>query len=292
MPHQCTTCRRVFPDGSKEMLSGCPDCGGNKFQFRPAGSVDQGEQSGSPGSASTTASAGASVGTGRDESPDPQSAGSTVAETVAGATERVRSLVGSDDAGIGDADDALDDEWEWPAVGREDGADAATDTRDGAGGTPGQSAQDAAAVGSGTEDTAQASARSSVVGPDELPDPPARERDGPAGGHGADDPTTAQATAEEPGSSPASEGDAATAGDQPDEPGSAPFTGSGDRETDSPDLATLREELNDQFESIKIVERGQYELNLMELYDREEYIVSLMEDGRYAIEVPESWRDS
>ena len=31
MPHQCTNCERVFPDGSKEMLSGCPDCGGNKF---------------------------------------------------------------------------------------------------------------------------------------------------------------------------------------------------------------------------------------------------------------------
>ncbi|WP_217900335.1 Zn-ribbon domain-containing protein, partial [Halorubrum sp. Ea8] len=39
MPHQCTTCGRTFPDGSKEMLSGCPDCGGNKFQFKPAGAT-------------------------------------------------------------------------------------------------------------------------------------------------------------------------------------------------------------------------------------------------------------
>ncbi|ERH02637.1 MAG: Zn-ribbon containing protein (DUF2072) [Halonotius sp. J07HN6] len=39
MPHQCTNCGHVFPDGSKEMLSGCPDCGGNKFQFKQ-GSVD------------------------------------------------------------------------------------------------------------------------------------------------------------------------------------------------------------------------------------------------------------
>ncbi|MFC7113995.1 Zn-ribbon containing protein [Natronoarchaeum sp. GCM10025703] len=52
----------------------------------------------------------------------------------------------------------------------------------------------------------------------------------------------------------------------------------------------MRAELNDQFESIKIVRPGEYELNLMELYDREEYIVSLMEDGRYAIEVPDAWR--
>jgi hypothetical protein len=28
----------------------------------------------------------------------------------------------------------------------------------------------------------------------------------------------------------------------------------------------------------------------MELYNREEYIISLQEDGRYVIEVPESWR--
>ena len=39
MPHQCTNCERVFPDGSKEMLSGCPDCGGNKFQFKPDSST-------------------------------------------------------------------------------------------------------------------------------------------------------------------------------------------------------------------------------------------------------------
>ncbi len=29
----------------------------------------------------------------------------------------------------------------------------------------------------------------------------------------------------------------------------------------------------------------------MELYDREEYIISLREDGRYVIEMPESWDD-
>jgi hypothetical protein len=59
---------------------------------------------------------------------------------------------------------------------------------------------------------------------------------------------------------------------------------------DSPNLDELREELNSQFESIKVLDPGKYELNLMELYDREEYIISLQEDGRYVIEVPESWR--
>jgi len=60
---------------------------------------------------------------------------------------------------------------------------------------------------------------------------------------------------------------------------------------DRPDLEELRAELNDQFESIKVLSPGQYELNLMELYDREEYIVALQEDGRYSIQVPENFRD-
>ncbi|WP_390208777.1 OapC/ArvC family zinc-ribbon domain-containing protein [Halobium salinum] len=62
-------------------------------------------------------------------------------------------------------------------------------------------------------------------------------------------------------------------------------------DADQPGLSELRKELNDQFESIKIVNPGQYELNLMELYDRDEYIISLREDGRYVIEVPDRWND-
>ncbi|MDZ7744994.1 MAG: Zn-ribbon containing protein [Halobacteriales archaeon] len=54
-------------------------------------------------------------------------------------------------------------------------------------------------------------------------------------------------------------------------------------------MSELREQLNDQFESIKIVEPGQYELNLMELYDRDEYIIALRENGRYVIQMPEEW---
>ncbi|MCH7662210.1 MAG: hypothetical protein IH933_17125 [Euryarchaeota archaeon] len=65
----------------------------------------------------------------------------------------------------------------------------------------------------------------------------------------------------------------------------------GKRDTEkTPDLSQLREELNDQFESIRIVDHGQYELNLMELYKREEFIIALQENGRYVIEVPESFR--
>jgi predicted nucleic acid-binding Zn-ribbon protein len=60
---------------------------------------------------------------------------------------------------------------------------------------------------------------------------------------------------------------------------------------DRPDLAELREELNQQFESIRVLEPGHYELNLMELYDREEYIIALQEDGRYRIQVPDGIGD-
>lgn len=33
MPHKCTNCGEVFPDGSEEILSGCPMCGWNKFRY-------------------------------------------------------------------------------------------------------------------------------------------------------------------------------------------------------------------------------------------------------------------
>ncbi|MDL5362914.1 Zn-ribbon domain-containing protein [Halalkalicoccus sp. NIPERK01] len=162
MPHQCTECGHTFADGSKEMLSGCPECGGNKFQFLPEGA---------------------------DRSParSPPEPAEPAAEP---------------------------EELHEP---------------------------DEPTVGADREDSAQADARSSMVDADELSE-----------------------AASEPASEPA-----------PDEP---------------TDLAQLREELNDQFESIRIVDHGQYELNLMELYKREEFIIALQENGRYVIEVPESFR--
>lgn len=169
MPHQCTTCDRTFPDGSKAMLGGCPDCGGNKFQFLP------------------------------------------------------ESAMGSGD----------DDILEAPAEPIDDGPADATPTG---------------------EDVAQASARSSVVSPDELP--PVDDRD-----------AVMQEIARDANPAEA------------------------ERAREKPDLATLRQELNDQFESIKIVAPGEYELNLMELYDREEYIIALEEDGRYVIDVPTGFGD-
>ena len=106
----------------------------------------------------------------------------------------------------------------------------------------------------GEENRAQASARSDVVTPEELD---AASRDSNRSG---DTPV-------------------------PDHEGSQQTPADGPR----PDIDDLRSELNEQFESIRIVSPGQYELNLMELYDRQEYIISLQEDGRYVIEMPDAW---
>lgn len=170
MPHACTSCNRSFPDGSTEMLSGCPSCGGNRFQFIPDGASEP-----------------------------------------------------ADDSPAGDIIEAESD----PAV----------------------TAQIPA------EDPAQADARSSLVEADELP------RNRPDTG-----PPHAQSASSK----------------------SAESSPTDDRPAD---LGELREELEDRFESIKIVDRGEYELNLMELYERPECIIELGENGRYAIHVPETLSD-
>lgn len=33
MPHECTNCGKKFEDGSEKILSGCPNCGWNKFRY-------------------------------------------------------------------------------------------------------------------------------------------------------------------------------------------------------------------------------------------------------------------
>lgn len=38
MPHQCTNCGFIFEDGDDAVLSGCSECGGQKFQFVPESS--------------------------------------------------------------------------------------------------------------------------------------------------------------------------------------------------------------------------------------------------------------
>ncbi len=243
MPHKCTNCGRTFADGSKEMLSGCPDCGGNKFQFRPSGS--------SPDETKASESAGVSANA------SPSADSPTGSGTVGRAANTVKGWVGS----RGSSDTTEPDRGE-PARERTESAQPRVQqTADGEQTTqepkaatqdevPQQSAEEPAATSkdepaaNSNEDSAQASARSEIVPEDELPERPDNEGTG---------------TVIKP------------------------------PEDDQPSLDELREELNSQFESIKVVEPGQYELNLMELYERDEYIIAMRENGRYVIQVPDSW---
>lgn len=221
MPHQCTTCGRTFRDGSKEMLSGCPDCGGNKFQFQPKGtSIDEEPTSidEEPNSPDATPSA--------PDSPPPE----TPSDSPPPETS-------SDSSGTAAPGEPMD------PTGQEDPPTSAEPTESTRAGSTERVSERTG------EDTAQASARSDVVSPDEL-DRASRDVDPDAG------------------------------------PGSAPTSA---EEGPRPDIGELRDELNEQFESIRIVSPGKYELNLMELYDRQEYIISLQEDGRYVIEMPDAW---
>jgi predicted nucleic acid-binding Zn-ribbon protein len=292
MPHQCTNCGRTFADGSKEMLSGCPDCSGTKFQFRPDG-FDSSEAG--PDDEPATGDAAPGDGSLTPESSEPADRGDAVSRTVGSAAATVRDLVGGS------------------------AAPDATDARPPSGTAAGASGSGADARGDDTgeddiiiaesepvddEDLAQADARSQTADPDEVPgdgfspatDTGSADNESDPGG----DPDAAAATAGESGATTddaaGESGAADTIVDPPAVTGDAgerSVTEEPDTErADRPDLAELREELNEQFESIRVVEPGQYELNLMELYDREEYIIALQEDGRYSIQVPETWREA
>jgi len=233
MPHQCTNCERVFPDGSKEMLSGCPDCGGNKFQFKPDSATPTptlGDDDAS--SAPSSSDAGDTPPSGADDTP------------TSGGPSPSPDRTPAPDPPTGGSD---------PPTGGSTSATSASDTDY-------IEAESDPSVLDESEDTAQADARRDVVSRDELDE--------------LDDSTTTP-------SRPPTD-DAARA---------IPPDADAGAETDSPGLDDLRAELNDQFESIKILEPGQYELNLMELYDRQECIISLQEDGHYVIEVVDTWRD-
>jgi predicted nucleic acid-binding Zn-ribbon protein len=299
MPHQCTTCGRSFEDGSKEMLSGCPDCGGNKFQFQPAGAVGEG-----PGGKNGR---GASAATARKKTPESvrSDAADTPETDATNAPERATnaSKPGTASASETEGDDrasavnrAASTVRDW--VGNrsddspENGGTGSTrnDAPAGTAETAGTAKTARTADTAGTsrspetrrnvpnsEDSAQASARSDVVSESELPDEPPQSTapaDSAIGSDSTADPATDSHSTADP--TPPNDSDAdANVVDAPDDK--------------SPGLKELREELNSQFESIRIEEPGQYELNLMELYEREEYIISLQEDGKYIIEVPDAW---
>ncbi len=291
MPHQCTECGYTFPDGSKEMLSGCPECGGNKFQYHPGAVPDDPEET------------------------DPPDRPSSVSGAVGRAADTVRDVFG------GDADTA-DAPEESPEPGKPSPADEPTESP--AKGNPAESpTKDNRTASRAENEPAERSADSPAESggdTDSWPDP-----DGAAARNAGTDPAKATNRSDEPSASassddtelnpPETEGhedraqadarsqvvdetDLPSANDPEQDPKNTPDVSGGNGAShsepdDEPDteLSDLREELNSQFESIRIVEPGQYELNLMELYDRDQYIIALQEDGRYVIEVPEAWRE-
>jgi predicted nucleic acid-binding Zn-ribbon protein len=252
MPHECTNCGLTFPDGSKEMLSGCPDCGGNKFQFHPGGSSAESdvapESPPSPESPSSPEPA-------PTESPSSPEA---APNTSPGDTTPSKTTDSSFSLGSLRSQELTSD------------APEASESTD----PPGDDAS------SDAEDPAQTSARSTVTSNDNL-----HESDFGRTPHTGSSGPDASRTAPEPTDDTDPTGDVPEASDDSDPPEASD-------DSDPPDISELREELNDQFESIKIHARGEYELNLMELYDREEHIIALQEDGRYAIDVPSSWREA
>jgi len=328
MPHQCTACGYTFADGSKEMLGGCPECGGNTFQFQPDDSgFDDPDESASPPEAADPGGAASTVGraatkvrdfvSGTDGS-EPRDSGEDVSGThdeTPGASDQTDSESGGDSTEPTQPEEAADPAVDAPWPDSSDAADPIrrgglnedgsaideeeSDTEEPASDTDPVSGDntdagiidaddtdpdDAVSDDTGTvseEDRAQASARSDIVSDDELAD---------ASTDGTSNPRTEPDSFADDDRSVPSEEDSGPApsktDDRPQPSDGRVVSEPSDEETD---ITELREQLNDQFESIKIVEPGQYELNLMELYDRDEYIIALQENGRYVIQMPEQW---
>jgi predicted nucleic acid-binding Zn-ribbon protein len=319
MPHECTDCGRAFADGSKEMLSGCPNCGGTTFQFRPAGSEPAGRPDEPPDgpeadadrvarTVGNAASAVRNLVTGDSTPAGPperdQSGSETTASEAAGTAESgepaTAAAIESEDSdssvAVTEEDDSPTGEVtvpstpEWPGAG-----DTGTESDDGQQDTTTRQAE-----------PTQSDTPDDIVEADEIPDASAGQRDRPP----VPDPRPLSARPEknEESGADTESGDNEESGadtESGDNEESGADTESGDNEESTPadvaeevtagdsderpSLSELRAELNDQFESIRVVEPGQYELNLMELYDREEYIVALQEDGKYTIQLPERW---
>ena len=287
MPHKCTSCHEVFPDGTEEVLRGCPECNGNTFQYLPGDTVEQPPASASddqsiagqhdepvtvepnddgilipehPSEPSTTGSVDESA----TESIEESATGSTVSETVDHVTTTLRDFVSTDGGNDSQSPERSPDEH---------GTDAEV------------------IVGDSVEDNAQSNARSALVSRDELPDEVARfvSNDHGSGGKMMGGELTVGESQEDAAgeSRPVAPTEPARPENGSHPPAST--TQSGVTEPPKPDLEEIRAKLNEQFEGIRVVEPGRYELNIRKLFEREETIIALKEDGRYVIDVPKSW---
>ena len=361
MPHECTDCGRVFEDGSTEMLSGCPDCGGTTFQFRPDGEGSSTESAEPPETPDpdidrVTRTVGTAASVVRDlvgDSPpeaepesNPERKTSRAADTDTSPdvgedhtdAGDERENTGKDQTNVGedsgeDHTDAGDEREDTDKDHTDAGEDAdTTKERVDTGEDHTDAAESTGEASGGGETTAGGSNRleageASAEWPGEDGFRTAADDDSSATTTNAEDETPPRederTTDSEGEATTTPEGEARSGGDgdivEADDPPEA--TGTGDRPPvpdprplsmradeaqestdeegpedgtvatgeDRPSLSELRAELNDQFESIRVRAPGQYELNLMELYDREEYIIALQEDGKYTVQLPERW---
>jgi predicted nucleic acid-binding Zn-ribbon protein len=268
------------------MLSGCPECSGKKFQYHPGEVPDEQPADAEPpdrDSGSVTDAVGRAANKVRDavsggDEPDDlgrQTADSpsTPVETTGGNSSTPEPADAAPEAATTDSSAQAESDPETESATADTPADSATAD------TPADSA------------TAESS-EPADDGFDSL-DP---SKETPATGAGQSDPDGRDAEVTAGGSASAEDSAQASARSDVVDTDSLPDTSNDgrvvkepDEEEDRPDLDELRQELNDQFESIRIVAPGQYELNLMELYDRQEYIIALQENGKYVIEVPDAW---
>jgi hypothetical protein len=305
MPHQCTECGRTFADGSKQMLSGCPDCGGNKFQFQPSSAQSEARKAAAADDAPDSASDDAAEPTsGEAESADttPAERARTDVETempeLEQDAEATEAQTRSESASTGaDQFDTGDDAEIENSTADEDraqrdarSAPTTSDEIDEARRKMAEAEQERLAEvdDEGSDDGRVAHGRGTPQGPPtDGPDEAAAEEFGLDGAVGGPDEQPSPNAANQPGSEVDALEDGETDALEDGETDALEDGETNSFEDGETDLSALREELNDQFESIKITAPGQYELNLMELYDRKEYIISLQEDGRYVVDIPE-----
>jgi len=294
MPHQCTNCGHTFADGSKEMLSGCPECGGNKFQFLPSDDVDvdalpDATPPERPESEGVSGAVGKAAATVRDlVRDDPARPDSTVGPEGADDDSVTfgdgTSAEGTADDSVATADAASSDGPRDDGVRDDEGRDDGVRDDDGR-------VDDGRVDEVRDDDVIEAGATEGDANTGDATAGDATAEDATAGDATAEDATAGDATAEDAAQASART-EMVSSDDLPEPPAEGRVLKEPDADAEPPDMEALREELNDQFESIRVVAPGQYELNLMELYDREEYIIALRENGRYVIEVPDAVTES
>lgn len=254
MPHECVECGEVFEDGADEVFDGCPDCGATKFFYVKEVTDEDTRQS----------EAGApdrerNVGTEPSVEPEANEAVGVEVETSS-----------EPDAPTNESGTTPESQFEVDTLGStspEETSDVPTQT---AADTDTDSDDDIVEAKSEYEDSLTDAPESPESGDgvieapeDETADPETETKE--TREHRQEDGTEAR----------------------------PPFVTTDDegRKFRRARPEEARRRLLDQFETIRIVEPGSYELNLMNLYEEDEKIIALQEDGKYQVSLPSTIGD-